>query len=547
MTLLEVPDTFHGLPANGEPWLAYIRVSLWREEKISPELQRTAIEQWAARRGARIVDWVEDLDESGRHFRRKIVKCVERVEAGEARGVVVWRFSRFGRNRTGNAMWLARLEAAGGQLESATEPVDAGTAVGELQREMIFAFGNFESNRAGEQWRETHEHRLAAKLPATGRARFGYIWFPRRVPDATAPGGIRLQTERYELHPDHASIAEEMYARKMELEGFAQIAHWLNDEIGVRTNRGNRWATNTVKRYLDSGFAAGLLRSHDPKCKCGYGITHFERCKGDGARYLPGAHPPIITAAEWKQYQEHREETRRTAPRARRATYPTTGIMRHGNCRGTAVARAGRDGKGGWINGHSFVCLNHKNKGNSECEGGLYVRRDAAEAEVLKWLADNAADGVDTAPSVPGQRTAPENPRARILAERVRTETELKKVEAALDRLVTENAMDPEKYPADTFARVRDQFLDKKGELVKHLQSLAKVEDTPTREEFRPLVVGLIEEWETLDALGRNAILRRLLRRMVVHSRKSDQGAKWRLELSYEFHPVWEPDPWAVG
>ncbi len=80
---------------------------------------------------------------------------------------------------------------------------------------MIFAFGNFESNRAGEQWRETHEFRIKNQLPATGRPRFGYTWHPRRVPDPSMPGGWRLQEERYTLHPDFAPIAEEMYERKL--------------------------------------------------------------------------------------------------------------------------------------------------------------------------------------------------------------------------------------------------------------------------------------------------------------------------------------------
>ncbi|MEV6073996.1 recombinase family protein [Streptomyces sp. NPDC052069] len=543
----QTPATFHGSPATiGEPWLGYIRVSTWKEEKISDTLQRSAIEQWAARTGRRIVGWVIDLDATGRNFRRKIMGAIERVEAGEAVGIAVWRYSRFGRNRTGNAVNLARLEAVGGQLESATEAVDARTAVGELQREMIFAFGNFESNRAGEQWKEAHDHRrFQLGLPAQGRPRFGYVWHPRRVPDATAPGGLRLQNERYELHPDHASIVEELYERKLANEGFATLAHWINDELSIPTARGNRWAVNTVQRYLDSGFAAGLLRIHDPDCKCGFGKEHWSRCKQDRMLFIPGAQPAIVTPDQWKEYGAHRELVKKTPPRARRATYTTTGLMRHDHCRGTVVARSGRGPNGEQVRGHTFVCFNHKNKGKSECAPGLYVRRDEVEAEVFTWLEKNAADGIDTAPSVPHQRTAPADPRAKAAEERAYTVAEIAKVDQALDRLVTDHAMDPEKYPADSFVRVRDQFMGKKRDLQKHLQTLADVEATPTREQFRPLMVGLLEEWKkSIDPVEKNAILRQLLRRIVIRSRKSEQGAKWKLEREYEFHPAWEPDPW---
>lgn len=111
------PPAFQGPPTgeDGEPWLGYIRVSTWKEEKISPELQESALREWARRTGRRLIEpLIIDLDATGRNFKRKIMGAIERVEASEARGVVVWRYSRFGRNRTGNAVNLARLEAAGG-------------------------------------------------------------------------------------------------------------------------------------------------------------------------------------------------------------------------------------------------------------------------------------------------------------------------------------------------------------------------------------------------------------------------------------------------
>ncbi|MFJ7411622.1 recombinase family protein [Streptomyces sp. NPDC098077] len=547
MTPAETPATFRGSLTLGEPWLGYIRVSTWREEKISPELQKSSIESWAARTGRRIIDWITDLDATGRNFKRKIMGGIQRIEDRQAVGIAVWKFSRFGRNDLGIAINLARLERAGGQLASATEEVDARTAVGRFNRAILFDLAVFESDRAGEQWKETHAHRRAMQLPATGRPRFGYVWHPRRIPDPTAPGGIRLQEERYERHPEFAPVAVELYERKLAGQGFATLAHWLNDELLVPTTRGNRWGVNTVQRYLDGAFAAGLLRVHDPECRCRLGQDHFSACKEGRWLWLPGAQPALITPDQWKEYEAHREQTRKTPPRARRATYATTGLMRHGHCRGTTVARSGRNPKGGYIPGHTFVCFNHKNKGKSACEPGVYVRRDEVEAEVLRWVADCVAGDIDKEPKRPSQRTAPPDPRARLIVERSRTEAELAKIEGALDRLVTDYAMDPDKYPADTFGRVRDQLLGKKGDLVEHLKSLSEVDAAPTRDEFRPLMAQLLLAWEAdiMHPVEKNAMLRRLLRRIVINSRKSNDGARWSLIRSYEFHPVWEPDPWA--
>ncbi|MFF2922762.1 recombinase family protein [Streptomyces celluloflavus] len=526
-----------------ELWLGYIRVSTWREEKISPEIQLAALKEWERRTGRRFLDVIVDLDVTGRNYNRKIQQAIEAVERRTVRGIAVWRFSRFGRNRTGNAVALARLEAVGGELESATEPLDAKTAVGELQREMIFAFGNFESNRAGEQWREAHEHRRAMKLPATGRPRFGYIWHPRRVPDANEPGGWRLQEERYELHPELAMVAEEMYQRKLARDGFATLAHWLNDDLHIPTTRGNTWGINTVQRYLDSGFAAGLLRTHDPDCNCQFGRTHHSGCKNGRMLYTAGAQPAIITPNEWEEYQAHRAKVKATPPRARAATYANTGLTACGNCRGTAVARSAMK-DGAQIRGHTFVCSEHKNKGKSGCEKGLYVLRKDIEDEMRDWLKREFADDIDGAPSVPQQRTPPRDPAVKLAEERARTQAELAKVDAALERLVTDHAMDPEKYPTDTFMRVRDQLTGKKGSLVAHLQSMAAVEATPQREEFRSLAVGVIKEWDTLVSIEKNALLGQVMRRIVcTASKRNDVG--FLNDIAFDVHPVWEPDPWA--
>src|SRR5690606_1601061 len=104
-----------------EPFVAYIRVSTYYEEKISPDIQRSSIKAWADRNGAEIVEWIEDLDVSGRKTKRRIADALKWVEDRNARGIAGWRYSRYGRARHGNAANLARLESLGGRLAPATE------------------------------------------------------------------------------------------------------------------------------------------------------------------------------------------------------------------------------------------------------------------------------------------------------------------------------------------------------------------------------------------------------------------------------------------
>ncbi|MGP3687402.1 recombinase family protein [Streptomyces sp. IBSNAI002] len=533
--------------AEPDLWVGYIRVSTWNEEKISPEIQEDALRGWAARTGRRLAEpLVVDLDATGRNFNRKIQGAIERVERREAKGIAVWRFSRFGRNRVGNNVNLARLEAVGGQLESATEPVDARTALGELQREMIFAFGNYESNRAGEQWRETHEVRLKNQLPATGRARFGYVWHPRRIPDATAPTGWRLQDERYTLHHEYASVAEEMFERKLAKpvpQGLNTIGHWLNEELRVTTLRGGLWHTSTISRFMDSGFAAGYLLSHDRECTCGYGKDpKMSKCPNGRMLYLPGAQPKIIEDDVWEEYKAHRKLTKNKPPRTRKATYTLTGLLRHGYCR-HHISHASATRNGAQVPGHWLVCSRNKNVSKIACPKGINAKREEVEGQVYDWLEEVCAPVVDTVPTVPGQATAPkEDPRLAAKRERAWINAELKKLDAAIDRLVEDNAMDPDKYPADAFDRVRNKLMGKKGALTKQLAELGEVEATPTREDFKQLLDGLLAEWDSFLPIEKNAMLESVIRRVVVYDVRSEDSRY--IKIRTEVHPLWEPDPW---
>ncbi|MBC9714046.1 recombinase family protein [Streptomyces sp. TRM66268-LWL] len=512
-----------------EPFIGYIRVSTWKEEKISPELQRDAIAQWAKRTGRRIVAWVEDLDVSGRHFKRKIMKCIESVEAGQARGVAVWRYSRFGRDRTGNAMNLARLQQAGGELESATEPVDASTAIGRFQRGMILEFGAFESDRAGEQWRETHDHRrYKLQLPAHGRRRFGYIWH-RRYDPATGT----LQKERYEADPDLGPVVADLYRDYVAGDGFSILCGKLN-RAGHRTTQGRLWHTETLSRYMDSGFAAGLLRVHNPECRCRKTDGH---CRN--RIYIQGAQEELIDFDLWQAYLQRRKEVRETVPRSRTGIYELTSLVKCSGCKlGTALNAARRNGRN--EPGFAYRCSLRAKAGATACDG-ILIHRTEVENEVFRWLTRVAAEGIDAAPSTahhgPERDLAAEQ--AANIAARARTQAEIDKQRTALARLRAEHAANPDDFGPGEYEEAADLIREKRREAQALLDSIPETEPLPDRAEFIPLVIGTVEEWDTLDTRGRNMMLRKLIRRVAI-TRHGAGNENHEIAI----HPVWEPDPW---
>src|SRR4051794_19728870 len=97
------------LPALGDlerPIDGYIRVSRVGdrsgESYISPDVQRRAIEVWAAERGVELVMNEPEENVSGATMDRPVFnRIMARIRSGESGGVVVYKLDRFARTLVG--------------------------------------------------------------------------------------------------------------------------------------------------------------------------------------------------------------------------------------------------------------------------------------------------------------------------------------------------------------------------------------------------------------------------------------------------------------
>lgn len=517
---LTVPQAIAYAVAQGLiPVIGYIRVSTWREEKISPEIQQSVIAEAAARKGRHVVAWIHDLDVSGRHFKRRIMEAIEIVEAGgvyaPVREIWVWKFSRFGRSRYGVAINLTRVERVGGHLVSATEDVDATTATGRFARGMLFEVAAFESDRAGEQWKETHELRRRRGLPSSGGRRFGYLWHPRRVPDPSAFGGWTLQDEWYEVIDLAAEAVLKGYQRyNGGGVGFGEVtADWIAQ--GHLNAYGRRWQDQSVRNFMDSGFAAGLLRVHNPEADCG---APQECDKNDHHIYIPAEHEAIIDGDEWDAYRETRDARRPMAPRARRATYPLTGLVRCGICGGGTRAAPGNGRLG-----YAYRC--GKLDSHAVDHETVWRRRDEVEADVLRWL-ENARGEIDAL--TVGDVVEAAEVASRDEAVHAEVRRELAQVLEEMDHAT--DSFTKKIIPEDAYLRQRDRLVARQRAIEKRLADAAS--ETPRVVQLathRETVAGLLEDWETIPVVSLNAVLRTLVRRVEV-TRKATRVV-----------PVWAP------
>jgi DNA invertase Pin-like site-specific DNA recombinase len=448
------------------------------DDLLSPDLQRTAITGYADQRGVEIVRWVEALDESGSQSRspwwRRLDAQVEAVEAGEIDGILVWRYSRAARHRRRWAVALDRVESVGGFLESATEQVDTTTSTGRLARGMLAEMAAWESDVKGEQWKEVHASRISRGLPATGRPRYGYTV---------------SREDGYEPDPEQAQVVRALYRRFVEGDTHVTLARWL-DEIGVRTRSGKAWTPTNLTRFMDAGFAAGVIVAN--------GVEH------------PGAHEPIITAQEWAAYQRVRETTRRQAPRVRRPAHPLAGIVRCGVCGGPSC-RAVQSRPGGVGKRYLFLCCQKKALPGS-CPGPS-AAETRVHAAVRDWLA-TVADDVDRRAGAIAEQKARAG---RVRVDAGKAAREVARLDQAIAALAVQAAQGL--LPASAHALAVDDLLTQREAAETRLRAAeqdAAYLSAPAPSTARTLL-GSWDELVDVDPKGLRDVLSALISRVEIH------------------------------
>ncbi|MFF5079362.1 recombinase family protein [Actinoplanes sp. NPDC000266] len=299
---------------------------------------------------------------------------VDGVSAGRWSCVLLWKWSRWGRNLRDSLVYLDRVETAGGVVRAVTEDVDQRGGFGRFTRDELLSIAELQSDLIADGWKEVHERRRRAGLPHTGGPRWGYHY----------------RNGRYEIDPTavvHLFDAYTCYADGVSHRALAQ--RW--NETGLRTVAGNLWTGQSLARMMDTGFAAGLIRERaDPG-------TSTDARRGIAAfAWRIGVHEPIIDLALWQRYQQRRSARPAVAVWAAAVTYPLSGLLRCGfdGC-GTRMVttRAGRNKTHSWVcprardqRAHAFNSISNRRAMTAvrawlitQQNSALTVYRDAAK------------------------------------------------------------------------------------------------------------------------------------------------------------------------
>ncbi|WP_245001710.1 recombinase family protein [Streptomyces alfalfae] len=565
-----VPDTFK----RKKRGIIYVRVSIARQDMISPELQVGHAQQLADANNIDVVlEPIMDLGESGRGFEeRKIEDIKQMARNGEFDVLILWIWSRFGRNLKESLQHLDDLMAYGIEVRAAREDFDGKTTIGRFAIAQMLNIAELESNQKSDQWKDAIERRKTKGLPhgSAGRGKFGYYRCDTCPPPE--PGkpmdkcpkckeGILKLDERQR---SYRAIYRRLYeSYSFQNASTRSLVLWLRKQ-GIVNWTGREIDAGDLYSILDSGFALGFVRYTLPEelhkvitREDGTTKTVRKSAHRDITAYLyyKGKHEAIYEdevecEKVWDAYVARRLSGRDNDDKNHdhSAKYSVSGSLTcfgcgekmHSMLRAKKVQRP-------WINGFPdpfdvlFRCTRHMKF--KDCPGGgVYVTLKVAEDSVKKWLSKQAEADPEGAESVPAraaqaQAQAGDNGYDDDLLRLQGIEHDLAQIRKKEDKL-TEAVLD-ELISKDAARRKRAEYDTQKSALqAEGAQIKKRIADKP-RIIARPdasAFTSVLSLWEVADHADRRRMLRTVIRTIRVNRGRNP-------ETKCDVWSLWEAPP----
>lgn len=345
---------------------AYIRVSTEDQTEYSPDAQLVEIRKWAARNQYIVPDDLVYIDGgiSGRRtdhrdeFKRMISTAKSSPKPFD--GILLWKFSRFARNREDSVVYKSMLRQKYGiEVISVSEPIAEGK-MGIISEALIEAMDEFYSLNLSEEVRRGMSE----------KARRGEL-------QSSPAYGYCVQDNMLVPVPDEAEIIRQIFSRFLAGDGYLAIAKQLN-AMGIRTHRGNPFEHRTVEYILRNPVYIGKLRWTPSR--------RVRRDFDDADTILSDArHTPLIDIDTWERTQQKVLEIKAKWKKHSRPVWEKkhwlSGIVRCASCGNTLI----------FVSPHYFKC-NAWVKGR--CTTSQHIAADILEQSVLHRLERDAIQSV---------------------------------------------------------------------------------------------------------------------------------------------------------
>jgi site-specific DNA recombinase len=324
----------------------YSRVSSDRQDvDLSISAQLKALRKYAQENNHQVAAEFVDEAETGRTSARpefkKMISIARRLDKPFDL-ILVYKYSRFARNREDSIVFKAMLKKKGIQVISITEPFDD-TPTGRLFQGFIESMDEFYSDNLGEEVTRGMRESASRGFYLSAKPPYGY--HKVRVKD-----GSKERT-RLDLNPSQMNTVQAIFNDILNGRGLIEIVRELNARaVPGPNNKG--WSKNGVYGILNNEIYTGTL------------VWGRNSKRGLDPVRVENTCPVIVDRDTFDRVQKmlHDRAPARVHPRRMASRFLLSGLTRCGYC---GKALIGRDAKSGKFS--YYVCGTLDKKGAGAC------------------------------------------------------------------------------------------------------------------------------------------------------------------------------------
>ncbi|HOX22883.1 MAG TPA: recombinase family protein, partial [Elusimicrobiales bacterium] len=354
----------------------YARVSSQgqADRDLSIPAQLKALREYADKKGwpvaAEYIDEAESARSADRpKFQEMIYDARLKNKAFDI--ILVWKFSRFARNREDSILYKKLLKKHGIDVISINEPIDD-TPSGHLMEAMLEAVDEFYSiNLAHDAMRGLKEN-ASRGYRNGGSTPFGY-----KLEKVSVNGTPK---NKLVVEPAEAILVKRIFEMSLRGVGLKEIVRTLNAE-GLRTRQGRPWSITVIYYILrnEAYIGTNIFNRHN------HNDGKYAKNPDEAIIRIPNTHEAIVSKETFEGVATMMKERAPKVmhPRETVSEYLLSGMAYCKHCGAKMIGVPAKSGKF-----HYYVCQNYLKRGKEVCGHG-FVNRQKLENAVVEKLREN--------------------------------------------------------------------------------------------------------------------------------------------------------------